>query len=431
MQNRRFVGRREYFGCLMYDRQRGDYIPFDWDATRIFDESQKRSLSEVQERFKEKITPQNFQTFVQLCKSIELMDVEGRFTGELLPTKPVPEILSAPLRVHLAITNLCQLKCRHCSAPAREASSNELSLDEIKKLLDELAANGTMEVTIGGGEPFLRQDLFPIIAHARSLGLNVLLSTTGLFVSRVVAKKIVEVGLKSIRISFEGSTEKSYDYFRGKGTYRRAVRGIKTLREVFDVPITLHTVLMRQNINEILTMIRAVQKMKCNTWSVDFVKPIGFGRNHPEIFLSNEEVVEAINTIRRVAENTSLKIEMPQFPYKAPKKGIYRGFGCVGANLYCYVDPTGNVSPCSFTREFYLAGNIRNTRLKQIWVASEAFKRFRTLPGNETCFGCEYYNSCRGGCRARAIYAGDVSGVDPCCFLITAHAEKARVSSDG
>lgn len=417
---KRFVAREEYFGSLIYDRQKGDYIPFDKDATNIFKQSLTKSLDELQAGLDKSVSEQNFKTFIQLCQSIDLIDASGRFVGDFISLKmtpDAPQVLSAPLRVHLQITNECQLRCRHCSQESRDPLADELTFEEIKKLLNDLVSIGTFEVNIAGGEPFLREDLLQIITYARSLGMNVTLSTSGLFVSRVVAKKIAEIGLKRIRISFDGATEKSYDYFRGKGTYRRAIRGIKTLRELFDIPIVVHTVLMKPNLTEILTILRAVQKLRCNIWSVDFVKPLGSAKNAKQFLLDREDVSQIMNTIKRLQEASSIKIEMPQFPYKAPKKGVYRGFGCVGANLYCYISANGNVKPCSFVSENYQSGNIRKQHIKDIWLQGKGHLDFRELAGNETCLNCEFYNSCRGGCRARAIYDGTPEGVDPLCFL--------------
>lgn len=419
--HKRFVGRKEYFGSLIYDRERGDYIPFDWDASYIFEESLKHPLDTVLKKLDGRLTQQSFHTFVQLCQSIELLDKQGHFTGEMLASPPATNIISAPLRAHLTVTQECQLRCRHCSQRSRDAAPDELTLEELHALIDDLAVSGVCEVTIAGGEPFTRPDIVPIITYARQKGLNVNLSTTGLFVSRVIAKKLAEVGLKSIRVSFDGSTEKSYDYFRGrKGAYRRAMRGIKALREVFDrTPITIHTTLTKQNMSELFTLARLIQKMRCDTWSVDYVKPQGYAAQDPRILLSKEEAEAAFKALSRVTESSSIRVEMAHFPYRTQRKVIYRGFGCVGANLFCYISSQGDVAPCSFTVDHFPAGNIKKQSVKEIWQTSDAFKKFRGFPGNETCHRCDYFSSCRGGCRIRAITATQSgSAIDPNCFIM-------------
>jgi len=415
----RFTARKEFFGSLVYDNSRCDYIPFDWDATFMFEASQQFSSDEVFAKMEGKLSPQSFQTFVQLCQSIDLMDREGRFQGAFASGEPAPNVLAAPLRVHLAVTQRCELHCRHCAQESRDGAADELSLDDIRRLFDEMAELGVMEVVLGGGDPFLREDLFSIISYARQKGLSVSISTTAIFLSRVLAKKIAELGIKGFRISFDGSTEKSYDYFRGKGTYRRAVRGIKTLRELFEkTPITLHTVLMKPNLSELLTFVRCVQKMRANSWSVDFYRPVGSGAaDCAKLALSAEEVRETFHTLQRLSENTSVKIEVPHFPHRSQRKGIYRGFGCVGGNIYCHIDSSGNIYPCSFLTKDFKGGNIKAESLKSVWLNSAAFRRFRGLPGNDVCRQCEHFSACRGGCRARAAGGESINAVDPCCFV--------------
>ncbi|MHB2020106.1 MAG: radical SAM protein [Candidatus Xenobia bacterium] len=387
----RFAARKESFGSLVYDRERNDYIPFDQDATTIFEESLKRPLPEIFEQMENRLNKQSFDTFIELCRSIELMNEDGKFTGEFVTPKPLPNILSAPLRVHLTITSECPLRCRHCSQETRDPYPNELSLEEIQKLLDEMSEMGCCEVSIGGGEPFMRNDLLPIITYARHKGISVSLSTTATAVSRVVAKKIAEVGLKSIRVSFDGSTEKSYDYYRGKkGSYRKAVRGIKTLREIFDkTPITLHTTLMKSNMTEILTLARMVQKLRLNVWSVDYIKPVGFASDAKALWLTKEEAADAYKNLTKIVDNTNIKMEMAHFPFRAQRKSTFLGFSCLGANLYAYVAANGQVGPCSFTARTSPAGNLRQKSLRELWTTSENFRKFRAfVSGNEGCARC-------------------------------------------
>lgn len=418
MAREHFVGRREYFGSIFYDFERGDYIPFDWDATYIFDLSPEHTLDEIAEKIKKRISRESFLTFVKLCQSIELFDKNNKFAGKLLPYMPVENRLSAPLRVHLQVTNQCELNCRHCSQDSRDILSDELSYKEICKLIDEMVSIGTFEMTIGGGDPFLREkDLAKIVKYATDRGVKILLSTTGLFLGRVLAKKLTEYPIKGFRISFDGSTEKSLDYQRGKGTYRRVIRTIKTIRELFDCPITLHTVLMKTNQMEILSFVKAVQKLRCDQWSVDFLKPLGSAKGSHGLLMDPEEIREAFRTIQKLQKNSSVPIKVASFPYQNRGKRLYQGFGCSGGNLNCWIDARGNVYPCSFLRESFHAGNIREHSLRDIWIYSANLQLFRTISGNDTCQECSFVNFCSGGCRSRAMYDKDINAIDPGCFI--------------
>jgi radical SAM protein with 4Fe4S-binding SPASM domain len=413
-----FVGRKEYFGSLFYDFQRGDYIPFDWDATSIFEMISENSLDDISKKIGDRISKESFLTFIQLCQSIDLLNNESKLNGELLNFPPIKERISAPLRVHLQLTNKCELDCRHCSQDCRNIRDNELSLKEICQLIDQLAEIGTYELVIGGGDPFLRErDLLKVIKYASEKRISVSISTTGMFVGRVTAKKVSEYPIKGFKISFDGSTEKSFDYQRGKGSYRRAVRSIKTIRDLFDCPITLHSVLMQSNFTETLTLLKMVQKLKCNIWSVDFARSIGAAKGNKKILLDQEQVQETFKSIKKLQKYSSTPIVFRHFPYQSHGKRIYSGFGCSGGNLNCWIDAVGNVYPCSFLRENYIAGNIREQSFREIWIFSVNLQLFRSIIGNPTCKACRFGESCRGGCRARALESGKIENVDPACFI--------------
>lgn len=384
--------RKEHFGALVYDRERGDYIPFDADAAMLFEQALARPIAEAYPLIEHRLTRQSFETFVQLCRSIDLIDAEGRLAGEFATPRPLNGVLSAPLRVQLQITNQCLLRCKHCSQDTRDALPNELTLDEIKKLLDEMAEMGTCQVILSGGEPFLRPDLLQIVKHARMRGLSVSLSTTGTSVNRVLAKKMAEVGLKSVRVSFDGAAEKSYDYYRGvKGAYRKAMRGLKTLREIFPkTPIVLHTTLMRPNTSEILAIARMVSKLQLNTWSLDFVKPVGQAAEQGGLWLAADEGDDLVKRLGKIVENFDVPLKMAHFPYKGQvtQGGIF-GYRCQGGNLFTFISANGSVAPCSFTARQFPVGNIRRKSLRDIWAESEMLRKFRqSVAGPQACSAC-------------------------------------------
>ena len=358
----------------------------------LFEGARNQPIDALYPQIAERLTRQSFDTFVQLCRSIELIDSEGRLAGDMVAPRPLQGMLSAPLRVHLQVTNQCLMRCKHCSQDTRDALPNELTLAEIQKLLDEMADIGTSQVVLGGGEPFLRPDQLQIVRHARARGISVSISTTATSVNRVLAKKMAEVGLKSVRVSFDGAAEKSYDYYRGvKGAYRKAMRGVKTLRELFPkTHIALHTTLMRPNISEVLALARLVQKLGLNTWSLDFLKPVGYGAEQPGLWLSSEEGADLYRKLGKMVETLEVPLKMAHFPYKGP--GVTStafGYRCQGANLFTFISANGSVAPCSFTCRQFPAGNIRRKGLHEIWSESELFRRFRQgVAGPQACGFC-------------------------------------------
>src|SRR5205814_9191155 len=78
--------------------------------------------------------------------------------------------LGVPLSAHVDLTYRCNERCVHCYLPHDDRG--EMTTAEVKDLLDQMAAAGGFFLTISGGEPFLRDDLFELLAHARSLTFN-------------------------------------------------------------------------------------------------------------------------------------------------------------------------------------------------------------------------------------------------------------------
>src|SRR6266478_1120374 len=88
--------------------------------------------------------------------------------------------LGIPLSAHVDLTYRCNERCVHCYLPHDDRG--EMTTAEYKDLLDQLADAGVFFLTISGGEPLLRKDLFEIIAHARALSFNVKLKTNAILI---------------------------------------------------------------------------------------------------------------------------------------------------------------------------------------------------------------------------------------------------------
>jgi len=145
------------------------------------------------------------------------------------PLRPTPR--SAKERrpvVAWNVTRRCNLKCIHCYTDSDEsASPDELTTDEGKTLLDDLATFQIPALLFSGGEPLMRKDIFELIAYARKLGIRSTLSTNGTLITPEIAQRVKDVGVSYVGISLDGIGEVN-DCFRGKkGAFELAMRGFK------------------------------------------------------------------------------------------------------------------------------------------------------------------------------------------------------------
>ncbi len=402
----RFIGRKEHFGSIIYDRERADYIPFDHDAAEIFELTETKTLSQIYKIMEGRIQQRNFETFVQLCQSIEILDSKGKFTGTFIGRDlSKEEHLSAPLKVYFSTTKSCNFSCRHCFSSSGNSYPDELKTSEVKKLIDEMATIGCFELSLGGGEPLLRDDLHEIIAHANLRGISVRISTNAAAATKEIVKKLKGLKIRALKISMEGGSEKIYDYIRGKsGSFRKTLRGIKNLKEL-SIPISLQMVFMKPNISELPSLIRIAEKLKVEKILLETIMPVGRATQNPQMLLTFEEANRLWEAALKIQKNTHIKIEIPHYvPFRAGQNLMFEGFGCKCGTLICHIDPRGTVSPTGFLKDLFPAGTIREKSLKQIWDQSQELDKFRMLEGNQTCSACNYFSSCRGGCRARALF---------------------------
>src|SRR5215207_10916555 len=121
------------------------------------------------------------------------------------------------------LTRTCNLKCVHCyTASESKKYPGEVTTEQAKATLDDLANFKVPAVLFSGGEPLVRPDLFELAAYARSLGLHVVLSTNGTLITKEVAQKLKDLEFAYVGISLDSAIPKIHDEFRGmEGAFER------------------------------------------------------------------------------------------------------------------------------------------------------------------------------------------------------------------
>ena len=139
-----------------------------------------------------------------------------------------------PPRLWIYTNYDCNLACTYCvvsSSPRVERRA--IGLDHVLRLLAEARALGLQEIFFTGGEPFIRPDIYPMIAaatpHFRTTVLTNALLLRGRHLERLRA--VNHANLR-IQVSLDDSEPGAHDLYRGSGSWRRAVEGIRLLRTV-------------------------------------------------------------------------------------------------------------------------------------------------------------------------------------------------------
>ena len=186
------------------------------------------------------------------CGAVEASDPlrYGRHSKDL-PSHLLQFSLDKKPVVVWNVTRRCNLRCVHCYSQSEDRGySGELSFDEGKILIDDLAGFGSPVILFSGGEPLIRLDILDLIRYATQQGRRAVLSTNGTLITAVLAEKLKDIGLSYVGISLDG-LQKVHDAFRGiPGTFARVMAAIKNCQDV-GLKVGLRFTINKRNFQDI------------------------------------------------------------------------------------------------------------------------------------------------------------------------------------
>lgn len=306
-------------------------------------------------------------------------------------------------------TNQCNMYCDHCYRDAGAKAAEELSTQEAKEMLQEIAKAGFKIMIFSGGEPLMRPDLFELVACAKDLGLRPVLGTNGTLITLEAAQKLKEAGLMGAGISLDSLKKKRHDELRRyDGAYQEAIRGMMNCREA-GLPFQIHTTVFDWNQGELEAITDFAIEIGAVAHHFFFLVPTGRAVNIEEESLRAEAYEEVLTRIMRKQQEVSIELKptcAPQFIRIAKEMGMELRFqrGCLAGTHYCIISPKGDVQPCAYLN--IPLGNVREVPFSELWQSHPVFKELRTLDYKGGCGSCKYKKAC-GGCRARAYFYHD------------------------
>ena len=174
--------------------------------------------------------------------------------------------LAKPCWIFISLSHRCTYNCQMCGV-VKILKGHELSLEIVQKVFDELGAwDWDFSVVITGGEAFLRQDIFEIFKYAQKTNLKIEVVSNGSLINRELSEKIMCSGLKNIAISLDGAQEKTQDFIREKGAFKKAISALENLvaakkRNGFGPQISVWTTIMKENVGELFDIISLVSDL--------------------------------------------------------------------------------------------------------------------------------------------------------------------------
>jgi MoaA/NifB/PqqE/SkfB family radical SAM enzyme len=170
-----------------------------------------------------------------------------------------------PIYVHYAVTSRCNLRCAACAIWRRGTAEGELPLAEVRELAGILARLGCLQVSLGGGEPILRDDLPQIVAAFRDAGIRPRVLTNGAAMTREAAQRLLDAGLRDISFSLNSlRAERQERLDNAPGSAARQFANLLAVAELWPrrgaVPI-LNTVVTPQNLDELPDLLALAERL--------------------------------------------------------------------------------------------------------------------------------------------------------------------------
>ena len=344
------------------------------------------------------------------------------------------------------ITRRCNLACAHCySASTSRPAPDELTTQEARAVLEDLAEFRVPVVLLSGGEPLLRPDVVELVAQACSLGVQPVLSTNGTLLTDEMIDRLRQAGLRRIGISLDGLAE-THDRVRGvAGAFEGTTTGLeRSIAAGFRVSLRL--TMARYNADQLEEIFGLAVRAGVQRLCIYHLAYAGRGRALLPFDLGHDERRAAVASVfRRTVEVAARGYDLEVLTVDNHADGAYlllwaaehapqrveearrllsaNGGNSSGLGIAC-IDERGRVHPDQFWRT-KTVGDVRRRPFSAIWqdgshALLDRLRARRSLLPDE-CRACRFLPVCNGNLRVRAEAAsGDPWGMDPACYLTAA-----------
>lgn len=313
---------------------------------------------------------------------------------------------SDPVSFDLEITARCNNNCRHCfiNLPAQDnqAKGKELSLPEIKKIIDEAASLGVFWCLITGGEPLLRKDFFDVYLYLKKRGLLVSVFTNATLITDEHINFFKKYPPRDIEVTVYGVTKKTYERVTRKpGSFSAFMRGLNLLLKN-NIKVRFKAMALRSNVHELPQITRFCRKITKDYFRFDPLLHLRFDRNlerNEEIKrerLSSHDIVaiekadaERFNSLEKACD----KLINPEFAHSGCNHLFHCGTG-IGSFIVSY---DGYFRLCASLTHPACIYNLKKGSLTEAW--KNFIPQVRNMRSNrkdflKKCRVCTFINFC-------------------------------------
>lgn len=371
------------------------------------------------------------------CEGFAHVKDSARPTGSL---DEVPDVQDAPKSVDISITGKCNQHCAYCFYHDEMTSRPDLPKDEWLTFFEELGRLSVREVCLSGGEVFVRPDLWELIDGLIENRMRYSINTNGTLITENVLAEFDKgkrkTRLGSIQVSIDGSCAEVHDKSRGEGTFEKATRGLRLLKEA-GFPVTVRVTVNRYNVDDLEdTAFLLLEDIGIAGFGTNDAMPMGAGRsNQASVTLTPRQQLQAMKSLAELEKKYEGRVMASAGPlakwhmYREMEHakrtgelssrwqmGYLTACGCVFSKLA--VNHDGTITPCNMLSKCEL-GRIGIDSLKHTWLNHDILKKLkerRSTPMSSLaeCSDCEWAPYCNGSCPGLAYeLTGDFMKANP------------------
>jgi radical SAM protein with 4Fe4S-binding SPASM domain len=302
----------------------------------------------------------------------------------------------------------CNAKCMHCGSRAYDKNDliEEIDATLVKdtlKLIAKKYNSKAILISVTGGEPLLRKDIFDIMKYARELGFQWGMTTNGMLITDKIITKMNESSMSTISISIDGLAETHDNFRRVKGSFNKIIKNIKLLKQA-DIleELQVTTVITKLNINELDELYDLMVSLKIDSWRILNVDSIGRAKDNKSLLLSSKDIKHLLDFIKEKRKKGKLKVTYScsnflGLDYELEVRDGF--FVCTSGITTASILHNGDIFVCpNVNRKLELIqGNIKHDDFIEIWENKFQIFRNKQFINKSECRNCNWEKICLGG----------------------------------